>query len=345
MNSMLILSVNSVPGNRSSGVVAVFLVLVSIFATAQIGAKVQQTGSVHGIWQNSQFGYQMMLLLNADGSGEFDGEPIVYVTKGHELSITMGTTETIYQYTLSGNSLTLSGGDLDGKVTFTHEGTGKAENPARTSPPASQSYSNTSSNLIGLWSGNGELIEFRTDGKCVYLGNTFPYKVSQGYVILSTAQGPVSFEYTVNGAQLTLIANGQKVVYYKPAGAGTSQPQASTGKGHVAMELTGEWCYMNMNTNSQSSRCITLRADGTYYYTEGSSRSVNTDAFSGGTASQGEDRGTWYVEGDRIYYHSQTNGDGSYRLEKRNHPKNVNDPMIVLDGVSYVTTTQRSPWR
>jgi hypothetical protein len=102
---------------------------------------------------------------------------------------------------------------------------------------------------------------------------------------------------------------------------------------------------MNMNTNSQSSRCITLYADGTYYYTENSSRSVNTDAVSGGTASQGEDRGTWSVLGDRIYYHSRANGDGSYKLEKRNHPKNVNDPMIVLDGEPYVTTTQRAPWR
>jgi hypothetical protein len=51
------------------------------------------------------------------------------------------------------------------------------------------------------------------------------------------------------------------------------------------------------------------------------------------------------VQGDRIYYNSQTQGQGSYRLEKRNHPKNVGDPMIVLDGEAYVTATLKAPWR
>ena len=35
----------------------------------------------------------------------------------------------------------------------------------------------------------------------------------------------------------------------------------------------------------------------------------------------------------------------SCKLEKRNHPKNVNDPMIVLDGDAFVTATQRPPWK
>lgn len=34
----------------------------------------------------------------------------------------------------------------------------------------------------------------------------------------------------------------------------------------------------------------------------------------------------------------------TFELEKRNHPKNVSDPMIVLDGQAYVATTAREPW-
>jgi hypothetical protein len=316
----------------------------SYSAEGQIGAKANQTGDIHGLWQNSQFGYQMTLQLNADGSGEFDGEPIHFVSHANKLTITVAGTETIYTYTLQGNSMTLAGGDLDGEVSFVRNASDSSENSEKGGSTISPAFSNTSRNLLGLWSGNGEMIEFRPDGKCVYLGNTFPYQVSQGRVVLTTGQGPVAFEYVVKGSQLTMIVNGQKVLYMKAAGTTPPRP-APAGKGEVAMELVGEWCYMNMNTNSQSSRCITLRADGTYYYTENSSRSVNTNALSGGTASQGEDRGTWSVQGDRLYYHSQANGDGSYRLEKRNHPKNVNDPMIVLDGEAYVTTTSRSPWR
>jgi hypothetical protein len=71
--------------------------------------------------------------------------------------------------------------------------------------------------------------------------------------------------------------------------------------------------------------------------------STNTNSFSGGTSSQNSDSGTWWVVGDRIHYNSQTQGQGSYQLIKRNHPKN-GDPMIVLDGTSYVTYYQKAPW-
>jgi hypothetical protein len=322
------------------GAIVLVMILVLIPGHSQTGSRNPGPTGIQGLWQNSQFGYQMTLMMNPDGTGEFDGEPIRYTVKGKSLSIIIGDSETIYEFTQQGNALTLSGGDLNGKVTFQRNGLELSQKPAAGAAPA---YSGTSTKLIGLWSGNGEMIDFKPDGTCVYLGNTFPYKVSQGNIILTTAQGPVTFAYSVKGGQLTMIANGRAVVYNKAATSGPQKPSA--GGGHIATELVGEWCYLNMNSNSQTSRCITLRADGTYYYTEGSSRSVNTDAISGGTASQGEDRGTWYVEGGRIYYQSQSKGAGSYRLEKRNHPKNVNDPMIILDGEPYVTTTNRAPWR
>lgn len=321
--------------------------LISIPAVAQIGAKVQQQGKIYGLWQNNQFNYQMTLMLNADGSGEFDGESIKYRTQGNTLSISVGGTTTDYIFNLQGNSLTLSGGDLDGQIIFARNGTTagpqdvSGENP--TSNSVSPAYSNTSSALVGLWSGNGEMIEFRADGKCVYQGSTFPYQISQGHVILTTNQGNVMFAYMVKGSQLILTTNGQKSIYIRPQGA--QNTQISGDKGVVAMDLVGEWCYMDMNTNSQTRRCITLNANGTYVYSAESSRSVNTNEMYGGTASQSGDQGTWYVQGDRIYYNSQTQGPGSYRLEKRNHPKNVNDAMIVLDGEPFVTTTLRPPWR
>ena len=324
----------------------IILLIIPISSYAQIGTKVQQ--QLFGIWQNNQFGYEMTLMLNPDGTGEFDGESIKFSTRAAILSIIVAATTTDYSYNLQRNSLTLSGGDLDGQVTFTRSGSPSSQDPsiAKTpSNPISPSYSNTASNLLGIWSGNGEMIEFRSDGKCVYLGNTFTYQISQGHIILTTGQGNATFAYSVNKSQLTLTANGQNVVYNKVNGGSNLGTQKTTGAGDIPMELVGQWCYMNMSTNSQSSRCVVLNADGTYTFSSESSRSVNTDAFSGGTASQGADRGTWYAQGDRIYYNSQTTGQGSYKLEKRNHPKNVNDPMIVIDGESYVTMTSRPPWR
>ncbi|MGB3076699.1 MAG: hypothetical protein WBB36_15325, partial [Chitinophagales bacterium] len=152
------------------------------------------------------------------------------------------------------------------------------------------------------------------------------------------------------GDQLTLTINNNSVSYTRgKADSKTNQQNTPTGAGQVAMELVGKWCFINVNSYNQgassSSECVTLNADGTYLYYNESSRSVNTPDYAGGTASQNEDRGTWYVQGDRLYVHSQTIGDASYRLEKRNHPKNVNDPMIVLDGRTFVTAYNKPPWR
>jgi hypothetical protein len=321
-----------------------FLVLlISIPGVAQIGAKVQQQSKIYGLWQNSQFGYQMTLMLNPDGSGEFDGEMIKFTTQANKLSIVQAGVTTIYTYTLSGNSLSLSGGDLEGTIAFSRKGS--MQSPVITQVPAQDNANPTNGNIVGVWSGNGETIEFKLDGQCTYLGNIFPYEVSQGQITLTTVQGKVIFGYSVKENQLTLSVNGQQVVYVRGSNTSKGNAQNNSGVGNVPQELVGKWCYMNNNQNSSTNRCITLNADGTYIYNSESSRSVSTPDLYGGTSSQGADSGTWYVQGDRIYYNSQTQGQGSYRLEKRNHPKNVGDPMIVLDGEAYVTATLRAPWR
>jgi len=324
-----------------------FVCFLPIVLFGQIGAKVQQQGKIYGLWQNSQFGYQMTLILNDDGSGEFDGEIIKFSTQGEKLTISQSGQSTVYNYKLQGNSLILSGGDLDGAVTFTRNGGGN-QTPVFASAPATNQLpgtQKTDSGLMGVWSGNGETIEFKANGQCVYIGNTFPYEVSQGHIILTTTQGQVTFAYVITGNQLNLTANGQQITYSRGAGGGTPGVSQNASGGHVAQELVGKWCYMSNSLSSSTNKCITLNADGTYIYSGESSRSVNTPEVYGGTASQSGDRGTWYVQGDRIYYNSQTQGQGSYRLEKRNHPKNVGDPMIVLDGEAYVTATLKAPWR
>jgi hypothetical protein len=319
--------------------------LLPISLLAQIGAKTQQT-KITGLWQNSQFGYQMTLMLNPDGSGEFDGESINYSTNTNKLLIIQSGQTTTYTFLLQGNSLTLSGGDLDDKVTFTKAGTESTQSPVAISQEPNIKTDSKNS-LLGVWSGNGETIEFKNNGQCIYLGNTFPYEESQGHVILTTQQGKAMFAYTIQGDQLNLTANGQKVTYTRGAANQSAQANSQNKNGDIAQELVGKWCWTNVtSTNSggsTSSRCIVLNANGTYEYASERSMDTNTNAFYAGTSSQGSDRGTWYVQGDRIYYNSQTSGQGSYQLQKINHPK-TRDPMIVLDGEAYVTFYQKPSW-
>jgi len=315
---------------------------------AQIGAKAQQN-KVQGIWQNNSFGYQMTLMLNADGSGEFDGDAIKYTTQGSNLSITIvqQNQTNVYTYVLQGNSLTVSGGDLDQAVIFIKNGSSEPVTTNTVQPHQTSTGSSSDKSLMGIWSGNGETIEFTANGQCIYLGQTYPYQLANGQITLQTAQGNFMMAYVISGTQLSLTVNGQTINYSK-GGTIQNSTQASAS-GRIAQELVGKWCYVNVNsTNSGGSsteQCITLNADGSYEYYGESSRSVNTNSYSGGTNSQSNDRGTWTYDGTRIYYTSSMGaGSGSYVLEKRNHPKN-NDPMIVLDGTTYVTFYQKSPWR
>lgn len=207
----------------------------------------------------------------------------------------------------------------------------------------SKSFSGTSDELIGLWSGEGEMIEFRSDGKCRYAEALYPYTLSQGYLVIETPGGSVSFACTVKGGRLTLTANGQQSFYTKVIGVDQVKPTYKNVRNPD--DLVGQWCYLRSSTGSYTGRCITLRADGTYLYSDESSRSVDNGEVAGGTASQASDTGTWYVSGERLYYQSATEGSGSYRLERRNHPVNTQDPMIVLDDEPFVTTTRRPPWK
>lgn len=333
------------------------LLLLNHLMVAQIGAKTKAASpKIQGTWQNSEMGFQMVLMLNADGSGEFDGESITYTSDASHLIINQDGESNTYTYVLNGNSLKLSEGDLESPITFTKLGTSPstAANPKPT-PKTTQTPQTTKNSpltdekkLIGIWSGYGETIEFTADKNCNYLGQTYPYSVSQGHIILETEQGNIMFAYKITGNQLSLTTNGKTLVYTKGASSTKTATSTTGGTKKVASELVGKWCYVNVNSynngGSSTEECIVLNANGTYQYGYESSRSVNTDSYYGGTNSSDSDSGTWWVQGSRIYYNSNMGkGQGSYELQKQNHPKN-NDPMIVLDGKTYVSYYKKNPW-
>jgi hypothetical protein len=188
-------------------------------------------------------------------------------------------------------------------------------------------------------------VTFTKDGRCNYQGQVFSYTASSSQITLTTPQGSVVMPYQLNGDQLQLTVNGQSFVYQRGTQSSSS---AAPAAGAVAQELVGKWCYVNVtSTNSGGSstdECITLNPNGTFEYYAERSMSANSPSAWAGTSSQNADQGTWWVEGDRIHYRSQKQGQGSYQLQKLNHPK-TGEPMIVLDGTAYVTFYQKPAWR
>jgi hypothetical protein len=108
--------------------------------------------------------------------------------------------------------------------------------------------------------------------------------------------------------------------------------------------LAGKWLYLSqVNANDggrMTNSWIQLNGDGTFqYYWE-----VNDSGPNGFATNLQSDKGTWTATDTSLTLKSVTGVQKTYQLEKRNHPKNKQDPMIVLDGRSYVTATPRSPW-
>lgn len=334
------------------------LILTLIFLTAtnlifaQIGTKVQASKtSLAGNWSNNQFGFAMILQLNTDGSGTFDGEKITYTNTATNLSVKQEGETTVYKYVLLNGKLTLSGGDLDAPIMFSKDGAiSNVSTPANASTTPPNSNNSLNSNLLGAWSANGETVIFNADKTGTYNGNRFNYSISGNILTTSDNTGTTVFNYSVNGNYLTLVGGGVNVIMQRGAAASGSQSNTynkNTGGG-IDQSIVGKWCWVNASStytsSISSSKCIVLNGNGSYeYYAEGSISGYGGGGY-GGSASQSSDRGTWKLEGNRIHVQSQAQGYKVYSFEKRNHPKN-GDPMIVLDGDTYVTFYQKAPWR
>jgi hypothetical protein len=190
--------------------------------------------------------------------------------------------------------------------------------------------------IVGSWRNATGSARFNADGTGVVDGTPGRYEIRGNQLTLTWAQGQATIPFEVRGDVLSLTVNG--------ATATLNRVKEETGEGSVHTELVNKWCWISVTTAnqgaSQSSRCITLNGNGTY------TRVGESDSYNpyGGASSQSADSGTWTATETTLTTHSRGGKTTTYRLEKRDHPKNVRDPMIVLDGQPYVTAYNKPPW-
>src|SRR6267154_4940148 len=114
----------------------------------------------------------------------------------------------------------------------------------------------------------------------------------------------------------------------------TSNALAQSNDQTIPQELVGKWCYINLEITNDliTNSCLTLNADGTFEAVL--DRSTIPSASSLPPNFLDTDTGKWWVKGNRMFYNSTSNGQGSFPLQKVNHPRLENTPMIVLNGIS-----------
>src|SRR5262245_14544417 len=101
-----------------------FVLLLALAGAAGPAARLaaQAAPNLTGTWHAKEQGFTLVLVLNADGTGTFDDEPIKYAVKGGTLSVNDGGEVSNYTFALNGSSLRLSGGDLDQPMVFERQG-------------------------------------------------------------------------------------------------------------------------------------------------------------------------------------------------------------------------------
>jgi len=202
--------------------------------------------------------------------------------------------------------------------------------------PEKAAPATSTDSIVGHWRNATGYAWFNADGTGVVDGTPGRYEVRGNQLTLIGAQGQATLPFEVRGDVLTLTVNGAAITL--------NRVKPETGAGSVHMELVGKWCWITVtNANqggAQSSRCITLNGNGTYAYA-GGSESYNPN---GGVTAQSADQGNWTATESTLTARAVSGKVTTYQLEKRNHPKNVRDPMIVLDGQPFVTAYNKPPW-
>jgi hypothetical protein len=240
-----------------------------------------------------------------------------------------------YAFTLAaaGSGFKLTSGGVEYKLE--RQGAAPSPTPPPTAAPAPASTA-AAAGIVGTWRGAQGMARFNADGTGTMDGIPGRYEIHGSQVTLIGAQGQLTLGFDVRGDVLTLTGAG--------GSAALNRVKEESGAGSVHQELVGKWCWISVtNANQgarQSSRCITLNSNGTYTY------AGLTDSYNpyGGATSQSSDSGMWTATETTLTTRSAAGKVITYQLEKRNHPKNVRDPMIVLDGQSFVTAYNKPPW-
>lgn len=99
----------------------------------------------------------------------------------------------------------------------------------------------------------------------------------------------------------------------------------------VPAQMCGTWSYLSGGQGSyMSTRTLVLNPDGTYFYrTESSSSGMNGSAY-----SDGNDSGTWQVQGNYIV--AQSRKEGLLQLPFSMYPNRNGDIVLEIDGDVYV---------
>ncbi len=223
-------------------ITTLLLVMVVWVSNGQIGQKMKPQGSnvLAGTWVfSTQGGNTVTLLLLANGEAELDGERMSWSSNGNKLILKTGGNTIQYNFKQSGNSLTLSGGDLGQPATFVRSGAGQQDGDEAVGGGGNETA------LLGTWAAQGMQFTFMPGGKMRYNDKSMDYTANGSTLYCNNAQAgvEVTYQYQINQGHLILKNNGNTLMLQKKSG-NVQQGNVANNNGRKPGFL-GSWVSAN----------------------------------------------------------------------------------------------------
>jgi hypothetical protein len=200
-----------------------------------------------GTWEVRNERGSLSFTFAADGTGSLNGLPLHWSVDDGLLALTIRGNTIEYEMSLTGPSLTLSGGDLAQAVELQ-----RAEAPR------------PDTRIVGKWrAANGAVFEFKPDGTGANARGPFQYKATEGTLIFLSAEGSRLMQYRVEGKQLVLSAEGASATFTRAEAGAAIQ---SRGPG-AARSVSINRARLADKQVSVLERQFQVRVlDGSYWY-------------------------------------------------------------------------------
>src|SRR5258706_11020858 len=185
--------------------------------TPKPDAPADESKAAVGRWEFKTDKAALVMTLDADGTGAFNGKPMKWTLKDGVLTTAIGDQSMQYKTAITGDALklTLPGGAGDNSIAFARVKSGGGGDRPNLFDIAGKigggdAQPAAAGGLPGKWEANdGTIVLFNNDVNFVFNRRSVPFKAADGKITVNGATGAIQWDYKVEGDQLTLTMQGE----------------------------------------------------------------------------------------------------------------------------------------
>lgn len=212
--------------------------------------------TIVGTWEHrSASGQVLVVTFDADGTGKMNDTRMDYTVTGDRLTISVAGSAVAYSLKLDGDTLVISGGDLDAPTSFARKTPPKKVGLGGALKEAPTVESSERRTIVGEWRGkDGSVFKVEKD-ECSVGGKKFACTIDADALTITAVNGSkVKWPYKLDGDTLEITVGGDKQTWTRAAASSDGATTKPAKKG-----LAGKW-------RANDGTLLEFRGDGTFVY-------------------------------------------------------------------------------